>query len=295
MGGSSNLLYIVTDALRSLRENSVTTALTAVTLGVSLSIFSIFIFVFVNLNAAISSWGDRTQIVAYIKDGSEAPEKIREAVLSIPGVTAVEFVSKEMALKELKDELKGHEMVLEGVDSNPLPASVEIKVGGLYKNPGAVSTVVARLKQMGWAEDVQFNREWIEKISGLLGFIELAAVFMGFFLAAATIFIISNTIRLAVYARKDEIEIMRLVGASDRFIKVPFFIEGAVQGFAGGVIALLITGASRYLVAANVPPYFNFIVQTPLPVPAIAVALIAAGVLMGVAGSLISMARFLKA
>jgi cell division transport system permease protein len=295
MGGSSNLLYIVTDALRSLRENSVTTALTAVTLGVSLSIFSIFIFVFVNLNAAINSWGDRTQIVAYIKDGSEAPEKIREAVLSIPGVTAAEFVSKEMALKELRDELKGHEMVLEGVDSNPLPASVEIKVGGLYKNPGAVSTVVSRLKQMGWAEDVQFNREWIEKISGLLGFIELAAVFMGFFLAAATIFIISNTIRLAVYARKDEIEIMRLVGASDRFIKVPFFIEGVVQGFAGGVIALLITGASSYLVAANLPPYFNFIVQTPLPVPVIAVALIAAGVLMGVAGSLISMARFLKA
>ncbi|MBI5468959.1 MAG: ABC transporter permease [Deltaproteobacteria bacterium] len=295
MGGSSNLLYIVTDALRSLRENSVTTALTAVTLGVSLSIFSVFIFVFVNLNAAINSWGDRTQIVAYIKDGSEAPEKIREAVLSIPGVTSAEFVSKERALTELKNELKGHEMVLEGVDSNPLPASVEIKVGGLYKNPGAVSTVVARLKQMGWAEDVQFNREWIEKISGLLGFIELAAVFMGFFLAAATVFIISNTIRLAVYARKDEIEIMRLVGASDRFIKVPFFIEGVVQGFAGGVIALLITGAGRYLVAAKVPPYFNFIVQTPFPVPVIAVALIAAGVLMGVAGSLISMARFLKA
>lgn len=294
MGGSSNLLYIVTDAFRSLRENSVTTALTAVTLGVSLSIFSIFIFVFVNLNAAINSWGDRTQIVAYIKDGSEAPEKIREAVLSIPGVTSAEFVSKDRALAELKDELKGHEMVLEGVDSNPLPASIEIKVGGLYKNPGAVSTVVARLKQMGWAEDVQFNREWIEKISGLLGFIELAAAFMGFFLAAATIFIISNTIRLAVYARKDEIEIMRLVGASDRFIKVPFFIEGVVQGFAGGVIALLITGAGRYLVVAKVPPYFNFIVQTPFPVPVIVVMLVAAGVLMGVAGSLISMARFLK-
>lgn len=295
MGGSSNLLYIFTDALRSLRENSVTTALTAVTLGVSLSIFSIFIFVFVNLNSAINSWGDRTQIVAYIKDGSEAPEKIREAVLAIPGVTSVEYVSKERALEELKHELKGHEMVLEGVDTNPLPASVEIKAGGLYKNPGAVSTVVARLKQMGWVEDVQFNREWIEKVSGLLGFVELAAAFMGVFLAAATIFIISNTIRLAVYARKDEIEIMRLVGASDRFIKVPFFIEGVVQGLMGGLIALLITGAGRYLVVSSIPPYFNFIVQTPLPVPVIAAALIAAGVLMGVAGSLISMARFLKA
>ncbi|HXI09446.1 MAG TPA: permease-like cell division protein FtsX [Thermodesulfobacteriota bacterium] len=294
MGGSSNLLYIFTDAVRSLKENSVTTALTAVTLGVSLAIFSIFIFVFVNLNAAISSWGDRTQIVAYIKDGTETPEAIKETVRAIPGVSSVEFVSKERALAELKEELKGHQAVLEGVDSSPLPASVEIKVGGLYRNPAAVSTVVGRLKQMSWVEDVQFNREWIEKISALLGFVELAALFMGVFLAGATVFIISNTIRLAVYARKDEIEIMRLVGASDRFIKVPFFIEGVVQGFMGGVIALLITGAARYIVVANIPPYFNFIVQTPFPLPVIVVMLISAGVLMGVAGSLISMARFLK-
>lgn len=294
MGGSSNLLYIFTDAVRSLRENSVTTALTAVTLGVSLAIFSIFVFVFVNLNAAISSWGDRTQIVAYVKDGPETPEAIKEAVRAIPGVSSVEFVSKERALAELKEELKGHQAVLEGVESNPLPASVEIKVGGIYRNPAAVSTVVGRLKQMSWVEDVQFNREWIEKISALLGFVELAALFMGVFIAGATVFIISNTIRLAVYARKDEIEIMRLVGASDRFIKVPFFIEGVVQGFMGGVIALLITGAARYIVVASIPPYFNFIVQTPFPLPVIVVMLISAGVLMGVAGSLISMARFLK-
>ncbi|MBI5587760.1 MAG: ABC transporter permease [Deltaproteobacteria bacterium] len=294
MGASSNLLYIFTDALRSLRENMVTTALTAVTLGVSLSIFSIFLFVFINLNAAINSWGDRTQIVAYIKDGSEAPDRIRQAVLGIPGVKSVEFVSKEKALKELKDELKGHEAILAGVDANPLPASVEIKVGDLYKNPGAVTAVVDRLRRMDWVEDVQFNRQWIEKVSALLGFVELAAVFMGVFLAAATVFIISNTIRLAVYARKEEIEIMRLVGASNRFIKIPFFIEGVVQGLIGGLVALLIIGAGRYLVAAKIPPYFSFVVEAPLPVPVIIVILIVSGVTMGVAGSLISMAKFLR-
>lgn len=294
MGGSSNLLYIFTDALRSLRENIVTTALTAVTLGVSLSIFSIFLFVFVNLNAAINSWGDRTQIVAYVKDGSEAPDRIRQAVLGIPGVRSAEFVSKEKALKELKDELKGHEAILAGVDSNPLPASFEIKVGDLYKNPGAVTAVVDRLKRMDWVEDVQFNRQWIEKISALLGFVELAAVFMGVFLAAATVFIISNTIRLAVYARKEEIEIMRLVGASNRFIKIPFFIEGVVQGLAGGLVALLIIGAGRYFVAAKIPQYLSFAVEAPLPVPVIVVILIVSGVTMGVAGSLISMAKFLR-
>lgn len=294
MGGSSNLLYVLADSLRSIRENSVTTAMTAVTIGFSLAIFSVFLFFFVNLNAAIDSWGDRTQVVAYVKDGFERPDAIRQAVLGIPGVKSVEFVSKEKALGELKEELKGHEAILSGVDANPLPASVEIRVTDLYRQPNAVSSVVDRLKRMDWVEDVQFNRQWIEKVSALLGVVELAAVFMGAFLAAATVFIVSNTIRLAVYARKEEIEIMRLVGASDSFVKIPFFIEGVVQGLIGGLIALLVAGAGRYLLARSIPPYFEFMVATPFSAPVIILLLVSAGVLMGVAGSLISMARFLK-
>ncbi|MDO8426893.1 MAG: hypothetical protein Q7T24_05205, partial [Deltaproteobacteria bacterium] len=120
------------------------------------------------------------------------------------------------------------------------------------------------------------------------------ALIIGVFLAAATIFIISNTIRLTVYARKDEIEIMRLVGASTLFVKVPFFIEGALQGLLGGVLALVVLGAGRYLLLSNIPPYFSFVADVPFPAYVVFGLLVVAGVIMGVAGSLISMGRFLK-
>lgn len=292
MNGGSNLLYMLKDSLRSLRENLATTIFTAVTLGFSLSIFTLFLFVFSNLNAAVSNWGDRTQVIAYIKD-SASVDKLKESVEKIQGVKSVEFVSKEKALKELKDGLKGHETVLEGVDTNPLPASFEIKIGD-YKNPAQVNAVVEQLKQMDWVEEVQYSREWVEKVSAFLKFVELAALMIGVFLAAATIFIISNTIRLAVYARKDEIEILRLVGASDSFIKIPFFVEGVAQGFLGGAIALFILGAGRYILLSKIPPYFAFAAVFPIPAPLLFVILVFAGILMGVVGTFISMGKFLK-
>lgn len=295
---SANLIYILVEAFRSIRENLVTTILTSVTLGFSLAIFSLFLFVFMNINSAIASWGDRTHIVAYVKDGavsgSGGVEKLRDAILRIPGVKSAEFVSKEKALKELKDELKGHESVFEGVDVNPLPASFEIKVSDSYKNPAMVVTVVGRLKQLGWVEDIQFSQEWVKKVSAFLNFVELGALIIGVFLAAATLFIISNTIRLTVYARKDEIEIMRLVGASGAYIKVPFFLEGVLQGVLGGLLAIGILSAGYYSVASEIPAYFNFVVASPMPMPVLFAVLVAAGVSMGVAGSLISMARFLR-
>lgn len=297
MAGSlkgANLFYIFSDAVRSIRENLATTVLTAFTLGFSLSIFAVFVFVFFNLRSVINSWGDRTQIVAYVKDSPDAA-LMREAVMRVPGVSSAEFVSKDKALSELKAELKGHEAILEGVDENPLPASFEIRVGGSYKNPAELTAVAERLKALPWVEDVQYSREWVEKLSAFFRFIELAALFIGVFLAAATIFIISNTIRLTVYARREEIEIMSLVGASDSFIRVPFFIEGVLQGLIGGLLALAILAGGRLILLSRIPPYFSFVVSSPISTPLLALILITTGIFMGVAGCLISTGRFLKA
>ncbi len=289
----ANLFYIFSDAIRSIRENLATTVLTAVTLGFSLSIFAVFVFVFFNLRSVINSWGDRTQIVAYVKDSSDAA-LMRDAIMRVPGVSSAEFVSKEKALSELKAELKGHEAILEGVDENPLPATFEIRVAGSYRDPAELTAVAERLKAIPWVEDVQYSREWVEKLSAFFRFVELAALFIGVFLAGATIFIISNTIRLTVYARREEIEIMTLVGASESFIRVPFFIEGVLQGLIGGIFALLILAGGRLLLLSKIPPYFSFVVSSPVPVPLLALILITTGVVMGVAGCLISMGRFLK-
>lgn len=293
--GSADIFYIVSDALSSLKENKGTTVLTSFTLGFSLAIFSLFAFVITNLNGIVKSWGDRTQVIAYLKDDPGAsPGALKEKILRMDGVRSAEFVSKDKALGELRLELKGHEGILEGVDSNPLPASFEIKVKEEYIEPARLAAVVSGLKAQAWVEEVQYSKEWAEKLASFLRFIKLTAATIGVFLGAATLFIISNTIRLAVYARREEIEIMKLVGASDTYVKAPFVIEGVIQGVFGGLLAMGILVVGRAVIMGQVPPYLRFALEMPYPVPVFVAVLAASGVVMGVAGSLISMNRFLK-
>jgi len=294
-GFTSGLFYLGADALRSIRANAASAALTSVTLGFSLAIFFLFLFIFINLESAVNKWGDKTHIVVYIKDAAlkEGVERLRDSVRFIPGVKTVEYVSKEKALEELKTELKGHEEIIAGVDVNPLPASFDIRVSSAYTDDGAVAGVVKTLKAMSWASDVQYSREWVEKFAALLKFIEMAALAVGAFIAAATVFIISNTIRLTVYARRDEIEVMRLVGATDAYIKIPFFIEGVIQGFIGGAFALGVLTAGRYILLSRMPGYLDFALSLPLDPPELLAMLVASGMIMGAAASLISTARFL--
>jgi cell division transport system permease protein len=293
--GSADLVYILGDAIRSLRENVGTTILTSFTLAFSLAIFSLFVFVITNLNAVVEGWGERTQMIVYVKDASVAQaDSIKQSLIKISGVKSAEYVSKEKALAELKEELKGHESILDGVDANPLPASFEVRVEDEFNQPERIAEVAGRIKALEWAEDVQYSREWVEKLSSFIRFIQLAAIAVGVFLGAATLFIISNTIRLAVYARKDEIEIMKLVGASDMYVKAPFVLEGLLQGFFGGLLALCVLALGRYAVLSEIPAYLRFAVEMPFSTPVFLAFLIGAGMLMGVAGSLISMNRFLK-
>ncbi|MFQ5441881.1 MAG: cell division protein FtsX [Thermodesulfobacteriota bacterium] len=296
MGGATNLRFFFSDAFRTIKENLATTLLTAVTLGFSLAIFTLFFFVFMNLNGMVTGWGGRTHVIAYVRDGAAAGnmDKLKAGVLRIEGVSGARFTSKGAAFKELKKGLKGHEGILEGIDKKILPASFEVTLDERYMGPDKIAGVVKRLKRLAWIEEVQYSQEWIQKLYGVLKFIELAALVVGIFLAAATVFIITNTIRLAVYARKEEIEILRLVGASDAFIKTPFFIEGVIQGIVGGTLALGMLFLARALLLYKMPGYLAFIADIPLPLAVLVPAVVFAGICMGVAGSLISISRFLK-
>ena len=293
--GSADFFYILSDAFRSLRENIGTTILTSFTLAFSLAIFSLFVFVIMNLNGVVEGWSEKTQLVVYMKDSQALQvESSKAAVGKVPGVRSVEFVSKEEALERLTEELKGHEGILDGLDANPLPASFEVSVQEEFNQPDRIAEVAGRIKALGWVEDVQYSMEWVEKLSAFVRFAQLSAIVIGVFLGAATLFIMSNTIRLAVYARKDEIEIMKLVGASDMYVKAPFVLEGLIQGFFGGLLALCVLALGRYALLGSVPSYLRFAVELPFGGPVFLAALIGGGMLMGVAGSLISMNRFLK-
>ncbi|MBI5809611.1 MAG: hypothetical protein HZB21_00225 [Deltaproteobacteria bacterium] len=295
-GAAASLIYFIVDAFRSIRENLATTLLTTLTLGFSLTILTVFFIVSLNINTAVYNLGNRVHMVVYIRDtaaGTGVPA-LKEEAGKVPGVKSVDYVSKERALQEMKEELKGHEGILEGIDASSLPDSFEIMLTEASRTEEQVEAVAGVFKRIDWVEDVQYSRQWARRFSSVISFIELGVMTVGIFLAAAALFIITNTVRLTIYARKDEIEVLRLIGASRIFIKAPFFIEGAAAGAAGGLVAPGIFFAGRLLLMSNMPTKLSFIVDVPVPVTVLAAVTAAAGVFLGAAGSLISMTRFLK-
>lgn len=289
--------YILLGALRSARVNPVTALLSSVTIGLSIAIFFLFFFVFVNLNALSRTWADRAHVIVYVKDGAPSDaasiNRFSQALGRVTGVRSSGYVSSEAAFSELKAALKGHEKVLEGFGARQLPASFEIRLDPFAASDGRSAAVTA-LASLDWVDEVSYNEELMEKLASLIRFIKFAALFTGVFLAGGTVFIVSNTIRLAVYARYDEIEILRLNGASGVYIKTPFLIEGIIQGMLGGALALGFGWAFRYFILKQVPQFLSFVFVLPVDAASLAVVFVALGIFLGAAGSLVSITRFLR-
>ncbi|MFQ5354143.1 MAG: cell division protein FtsX [Thermodesulfobacteriota bacterium] len=295
--GVQNLRFFISDALLTIRENLATTILTSVTLAFSLAICCFFLIVFMNLGALFSTWGDNTYAIAYIKDSTPTKEikGLQSQLVKIKGVSGARFVSKAEAMSELEKGLKGHAGILEGMDKGILPASFEIRLRGESMDAEQILKVVKRIKSLPWVDELQYSQEWARKFYGIFRFFELTAVIIGVVLGAAAIFVITNTIRLTVYARREEIEVLRLVGASDTFISLPFLIEGLIEGAVGGVLASLIVFAVLLLLRYNVPDYLAFVLDMPVSALVIFVLTTLTGTLTGAIGSIISTGRFLRA
>jgi len=295
--GGANLRFFVSDAIGAIRENLATTILTSITLAFSIAICAFFFIVFINLGSLFSSWGDNAYIIAYIKDSAPSSETkgFKKQVLKISGVSGARYVSRAEAMAELKKGLKGHAGILEGMNKRILPASFEIHLRKVSREPDRMLKVVKRIKSLPWVDEVQYSQEWARKFYGVFRFFELTAVVIGLVLAAAAVFVITNTIRLTVYARREEIEVLRLVGASDNFISMPFLIEGVIEGAVGGGLAFLIVFAVLGLLSYNIPEYLAFVLDIPAPLYAVFLITTVTGTLAGAIGSIISTGRFLKA
>ncbi len=298
MSASLKLYYASSDAYINIRENLWTTILSSLTMGFSLAIFALFMIVFVNLNAVVGGWGERTHIVAYLRadalSGGGEVERLKGIVEGQSGVEDVKYVSKDEALGILKEELKGHDAIFEGVESTLLPSSFEIKVAREFRDPERIQSIVEVIRDFSWVEEVQYGQEWLAKLSSLLSFLQIVALFAAVFLGAAVLFIVSNTIRLTIYSRKQEIEVMRLIGASDTFIKVPYLIEGFILGVLGGILAMGMLFLCQYFFVIKIPLYFSFVVENPFNVYSLLGLLLLSGILMGTLGSLLSLGKFLK-
>ena len=295
---SAHFLFVVGRVARSLRELLWTHLLTAGIMAATLSVFGGFLIIQGNVGRLVKGWSDEVQVFAYLKDGVDAAaaQTMRARVAAYPEVKAANHVSRERAWDEFKKTLGSQSGILEGLNPDVLPASLDIELRSAYRSRDAVLRVVQRLASLDGVQEVEYPESWLEKIRLLLIGIEWLKWVLGGFLFLVAFLIVGSTIKLAIMARQDEIEIMQLVGAADGLIKAPFIIEGMIQGLAGAGLALASLQVSFSLLSAQLLAPFGALVageQLVFLDTRQCVLLVLMGWLLGTGGSLLSVKRFL--
>lgn len=268
-------------------------------IAVCMLIFSTFTLLAFNLTSFLKIWEDKIEVVTYLK--KETPLKDVESLLKktrfIEGVEAVKYISPFDAMAFMTSKLGSQKNLLEGIQPAVLPPSFEIQLKKDYRNPEKIKEVILQLKQFPQIEEIQYGEEWVGTFSALVHILQVTQWTLGGLILVAMIFIISNTLQLTISSRREEIEIMRIVGASPVFIQVPFYIEGLLQGLFGTGLAILFLfllhkGFFLYI-PSSVQSRLGGIPILFLPTETIAWILLA-GMVLGFFGSFVASIRFLK-
>jgi cell division transport system permease protein len=281
------------EALLSFRRAPLLSALSITTIAFSLFTLGLFGLVAINLRKALLGLEERVEIVAFVLHGTPA-ETITLAtqdIAAFPEVQDVTFVTEQQALARARKELVEFRDAYRDLQVNPLPASIEVQLKEGYRDARTVELVAERLRGFGFVDDVRFGREWVQRLDQLRNVTGLVGLVIGLAFAAVAIVIIGVTIRLTLLQRAREISIMRLVGATNWFIRGPFLLEGALKGFLGGLLSLGLCYAGYMLFRDRTGGAFaDLIFFRPEQI----VLLIVFGVLLGLAGSLVSVGRHLR-
>ena len=296
---TSRITHIIRKVLRNFGAYPMVHFLAVMTIGISLFIPSAYLFVYFNLSGLLTKFGEEVHISAYLNDflSSEATDALTDEILSIKEVDRVEYISKEEALVYLSESFSGQADVLEGLEDNPLPASMEVMLKEEYRTPNDVSLVASKIERMNGVEDVVYAQEWLTRFYEAVKIVRIGGIVVAVVLSLAAVAIVSNTIRLIVYARKDEIEIMRLVGGTRMFITAPLVVEGMIQGALGAGLAVgALWGLYRLFMEqyySEFGLFFGAVDITFLP-HTIILYIVLGGVLLGMLGGLFSFGRSIR-
>ena len=289
--------YFFRQALTNIADNRMVHLVGIGTIAIAFLIFNSFVLVYVNINHWTDELGKSLTMSIYFKGRPESieVEEIKKELINIQGVTINKFVSKEEAMKALAKELGDKAGLLSGLHENPLPASLEIIFSRADRDDSLAYHIKRKLEKMEIVDEVQYSQEWTRKIKAIMGGIKLIGSILGGLLFLATLFIITNTIKLTVFARKNEIEILRLVGATNLFIKTPFLIEGSIQGLLGGLAALIILFAAYMTVIIRTDFRIGFAALDVVFIsPYLTVFLLLMSIIIGFVGSSIALGRFFR-
>ena len=289
------LEYFVKEAAISLKRNNLMSFASITTVAISLVILGLFLIMVMNLNNMAAHLESQVQINVYLEDNLSEAERyeIGNNIKKIKGVQEITFVTKDEAIESFRERLGEQKYLLDALDdANPLPYSYEVKL----TLPEQVKSAAAEIAEYPGVKTAKFGQEAIEQLFKLTHMIRVFGVVLILFLVFATLFIISNTIRLTVFARRKEIGIMKYVGATDWFIRWPFIMEGMALGFGGALIATLVLRTSYSAITNQIYQSFMFlplIPQYPF-LTNLTILLIVLGMIIGALGSAISLKKFMK-
>lgn len=282
--------YVLREAFDAFRRSPLLTGLSVAMIGLSLLVVGLFGVAAFNIRQVIDRVEARVEVVAFLRDNADYNEVMaaQKELLKTPGVRAVRYISREEALLIARRELPEFAELSGGVEGNPLPASLEIALQPHQQGPEAVRAVAQRVGQFPFVEQVRYGREWLDKVYLLRRVAGAATLILGGAFAVVAALIIGAAVRIAVFARRDEIGIMRLVGATDGFVRSPFLLEGLITGLVGGAFALGLTFAAYRVIEQSLFRDLEWMPDTWV------VGILALGGLLGGLASAVAVRRHLQ-
>lgn len=287
--------YFVREVFVSLKRNNWMSFASIGTVAVSLFVLGVFLLLVLNMNRMASTLESQVQISVYLQDELKGAEKdeLEERISDLSGIQSVKYVDRDEAIERFRERLGDQKYLLDALgDKNPLPDSFEVTV----MQPSMVQTAAETIAQFDGVAEARYGQDVVEHLFDITRLMRVFGLLLMVLLAGATIFIISNTIRLTVFARRKEIAIMKYVGATDWFIRWPFLLEGVVLGCIGGLVAAFALRSFYAAMAAkvyNTLTFFPLMPQYPF-MNYVSAAILVSGMVIGAIGSTISLKRFLK-
>jgi len=288
------LAYFFEEALQSLWRSRLINALTVGTIAVSLFVLGAFLTIASNLSEVVTRWTQKVQVTLYLEDRLEPRigRMLADRLKEDAAVESLVTVEREEARERFRALFRDLKALPEELGANPFPASFEITLKPTHQNRDAVERFVKTYEKAPGVEEVQYDLLWIQRLSTAVRLVRGLGAFLGGILALAGVFTISNVIRLTVYARQDELDIMRLVGATQAYVRGPFVVEGMLQGGLGGLLSVALLWLAFRVFAVDALAASDLLGRAAIALPSdICFAIVLGGMGVGVIGSLVSLGR----
>ncbi|GAB4116892.1 MAG: permease-like cell division protein FtsX [Candidatus Caldatribacteriota bacterium] len=288
-----NFGFYLKEALLSFKRNLLMYSASIMSITVIFIIVGIFLLISLNLNFLLENIESQFEIIIYLKDNISTTElnNLKNDIASWEGVREVIYISKEEAFQRLLKNFEDYKDIFEVIEGNPLPASLEVKT----EDSARIEFIAKGVEKLKGIEEVEYNKGFLEKWFKITGFLHWGGIAISIFLLVASVLIISNLTRITVYTRRNEIEIMSLMGATRWFIKWPFLIGGFLQGCIGAVIALAALYKIYFLIVDKVQQSIPFLplITNRIELLPVGLIIVLVGCLVGFLGSMISVGRYI--